>query len=210
MKAVTLAASLIAAACAHAPAETPTMQTPAEYGSPAARASADTTRKGYTQADVRFMQAMIGHHAQALEMAALVASRTNHPAIRLLAERIDVSQRDEIALMKRWLETRGEDVPADNAHHHAMMGHGEPMPGMLTKQEFDALAAATGSDFDRLFLQSMIRHHEGAIEMVEELLAAPGAGQEAELFMFVSDVNADQLAEIKRMRLLLTQLDASR
>jgi uncharacterized protein (DUF305 family) len=156
------------------------------------------------------MQAMIGHHAQALEMAALVASRTNHSGIRLLADRIDVSQRDEIALMKRWLETRGEAVPADDAHHHAMMGHGELMPGMLTKQEIDALAAAAGPDFDRLFLQSMIRHHEGAILMVEELLAAPGAGQEAELFMFISDVNADQTAEIKRMQLLLTQLDASR
>lgn len=214
MKAVTLAASLIAVACAHGPAETPASprapaHTNAPVGATGASEKADTTRQ-YTQADVRFMQTMIGHHAQALDMAALVPTRTNTSAMKLLAERIDVSQRDEIALMKRWLERRGETVPAADAHHHAGMGHGQMMPGMLTQQQMDALAKANGATFDRLFLESMIRHHEGAIEMVEDLLASPGSGQEPELFMFVSDVSADQTAEIKRMQALLGQMKGSR
>jgi len=212
MKAVTLAASLIAVACAHTPAERPASpRAPAHTNAPvgAAAEKADTTRK-YTQADVRFMQTMIGHHAQALDMAALVPTRTQRSAMKLLAERIDVSQRDEIALMKRWLDRRGETVPAADAHHHAVMGHGQVMPGMLTQQQMDALAKAKGAAFDRLFLESMIRHHEGAIEMVEALLASPGSGQEPELFMFVSDVSADQTAEIKRMQALLGQMNGSR
>ena len=194
---------IFAACAAQAPGSAPAPGHAIEH------APADTTRKGYTAADVRFMQMMIGHHAQALEMAALVPSRTDSEAMKLLAERIDVSQRDEIALMERWLAARGESIPARDAHHHAMAGHGDLMPGMLTRQEMDALAAARGADFDRMFLESMIRHHEGAIEMVEELLGT-GGGQEAELFVFISDVNADQTAEIKRMRAMLARMDALR
>ena len=164
------------------------------------------TRVGYTAADVKFMQGMIGHHAQAVDMSALVAARTSRPAMKLLAERITISQRDEIAFMERWLKARGEAVPAADAHQHAAMGHGALMPGMLTQAELDALAKASGVEFDRLFLEYMIRHHEGAIAMVRALFASPGAGQEPELFVFAREVEADQAAEIRRMRALLSEL----
>jgi uncharacterized protein (DUF305 family) len=164
------------------------------------------TRGGYTLADVRFMQHMIGHHAQALVMAALVDERTSLPNMPLLAERITISQRDEIAYMRRWLEDRREELPPEDAHVHAAMGHGHVMPGMLTQAELDAMAAATGVAFDRLFLEGMIRHHEGAIVMVRELFESPGAGQDAEIFVFASDVQADQVAEIQRMQRILATL----
>jgi uncharacterized protein (DUF305 family) len=166
-------------------------------------------RTGYTLADVRFMQNMIGHHAQALVMAELVAGRSERPDMALLAERIEVSQRDEIAYMQRWLRDRGEEVPPLDAHVHAAMGHDHVMPGMLTQQELDAMAAARGTQFDRLFLEGMIRHHEGAIVMVRELFSSPGAGHDAEIFVFASDVEADQVAEIQRMRRLLAMLPGS-
>jgi uncharacterized protein (DUF305 family) len=151
------------------------------------------------------MQGMIGHHAQALDMAGLVPSRSSHPSVKLLAERIDVSQRSEIDLMRRWLRNRGHAVPAPDAHAHAAMGHGELMPGMLTQEQVLQLAAARGTGFDRLFLQQMIRHHEGALQMVSQLLAANRA-LDAETFRFVSDVDADQRAEIQRMQSLLRSL----
>jgi len=170
----------------------------------AANAESDTIRRGYTPADVQFMQEMIGHHAQALTMSAFVPDRTERDALKLLAERITVTQRDEIARMERWLRTRGEEVPATDAHaHHA--GH-EAMPGMLTPEEMARLEQAKGAEFDRLFVEGMIKHHEGALVMVEELFASPGGGQEPELFIFANDVDADQRAEIRRMRALLEQL----
>jgi uncharacterized protein (DUF305 family) len=163
------------------------------------------------------MQGMIGHHAQALVMAALVPSRTATPALRALAERIDVSQRDEIAAMRQWLADRGEPVPdstgalpgAAGAHagHEAHGGHAAAaMPGMLTPVQLAELAAASGAAFDRLFLRLMIQHHEGALVMVRDLLATPGAAREAQTFAFVSDVDTDQRAEIARMQALLTRL----
>lgn len=151
------------------------------------------------------MQGMIGHHAQALDMTALVPERSTHPSVRLLAERIDVSQKDEILLMRRWLRNRGHAVPDEDAHVHAAMGHGELMPGMLTQQQLEQLSAARGSAFDRLFLRSMISHHEGALQMVAELLAAQRT-LDAETFRFVSDVDADQRGEIQRMQTLLKSL----
>ena len=163
-------------------------------------------RSGYTAADVRFMQAMIGHHAQALTMAALVADRTSRPDFHLMAERITLSQETEIAQMQRWLEQRGEAVPAKDAEVHAAMGHGGVMPGMLTQAELNQLQNAQGAEFERLFLELMIKHHEGALQMVRELTATPGSGREPELFMFAADVDADQTAEIRRMRSLLAQL----
>jgi uncharacterized protein (DUF305 family) len=166
--------------------------------------------KGYTKSDVEFMQGMIGHHAQAMEMAAMVASRTSREEMKSLAERITISQRDEIARMKRWLNARKEQVPADDAHMHAAMGHGELMPGMLTQDELNKLMAAKGVQFDRLFLQGMIKHHEGALTMVEKLHQSPGAGQEPELYLFATDVDADQRAEIKRMKALLAALNTSK
>lgn len=154
----------------------------------------------HTAADVRFMQGMIPHHAQALDMAALVEDRTENQDIRLLARRIEISQRDEIALMGSWLENRGEAVPGGHAHH---MMEGHLMPGMLTAQDMAQLAAARGAAFDRLFLEHMIRHHEGALVMVEALFSSPGAGQETDLFTFASHVDADQQIEIRRMRQML-------
>jgi uncharacterized protein (DUF305 family) len=146
------------------------------------------------------MQGMIGHHAQALEMTALVPARTAREEMRLLAARIEVSQKDEITLMQEWLKERGESVPDLHAHHAA---GATLMPGMLTAQEMARLADATGAGFDRLFLELMIRHHEGALVMVKELFASPGGGQESAAFAFASDVYADQQIEINRMRGML-------
>jgi uncharacterized protein (DUF305 family) len=160
----------------------------------------------HTPADTRFMQQMIGHHAQALEMTKLVPSRTRREDMRLLADRIDVSQRDEIGLMRQWLQQRREEVPSPDAHHHAAMGHAPLMPGMLTAAELTQLTNATDTDFDRLFLENMIRHHEGALTMVRDLFGTPGAAQETETYRFATDVEADQRAEIARMRALLAKL----
>lgn len=161
------------------------------------------TRRGYTDADVLFMQQMILHHAQAVILAAMVPSRTTRGDLRNLAERIDVSQEDEMRYMADWLRDRGEEVP-DPAHaEHA--GHAD-MPGMLTAPELEQLRGLTGPAFDRLFLTFMVKHHEGALVMVEALFSSPGAGQEPEIFGFASDVDADQRAEIARMRALLGRL----
>ena len=154
------------------------------------------------------MQHMIGHHAQALEMTKLVPGRANRDDLRLLAERIDVSQRDEIALMRQWLAQRGEEAPTMDAQHHAAMGHGMLMPGMLTAAELEQLAKTKGTEFDRLFLEYMIRHHEGAVSMVKDLFGTQGAAQESETYRFATDVEADQRAEIARMRALLAKLPA--
>jgi uncharacterized protein (DUF305 family) len=163
----------------------------------------DQSAVRFTPADVRFMQGMIGHHAQALEMAALVPSRTESGDLRKLALRIEVSQADEIKMMQHWLESRGQDVPAP----HAMHAHGATlMPGMLTADEMTRLADATGVAFDRLFLTGMIKHHGGALIMVRDLFATPGAGQETEMFAFASDVDADQRMEIDRMSMMLEEL----
>jgi uncharacterized protein (DUF305 family) len=173
---------------------------------PAGAAEADTAQHRHSRADVRFMQGMIPHHAQALVMAELVPSRSEREDIRLLAQRIEVAQQDEIAWMQRWLEERGEPVPSIDAHHvahHHGAEHHPLMPGMLTREELARLGAARGAEFDRLFLEYMIRHHEGALVMVAELFATPGGGQEAAVFRFASDVDADQRAEIERIRRLL-------
>jgi uncharacterized protein (DUF305 family) len=163
---------------------------------------ADTGRPRYAAADVRFMQGMIDHHAQAVTMAALVAARSSRQDMRLLARKIDVSQKDEIGMMRRWLEERHERAPAPEPGHE----HHDMMPGMLTPEEMAQLAKASGAEFDRLFLQGMIKHHEGALTMVAELFAANGAGQEPQLFGFASDIDADQRAEIRRMRAILNAL----
>jgi uncharacterized protein (DUF305 family) len=163
----------------------------------------------HTPADARFMQMMIGHHAQALEMAALVPDRTGRDDLRMLAERITVSQRDEIALMQAWLRCPGAAAPApagpDAPHDHHAMGadSAAPMAGMATPEQMAQLAALRGAEFDRRFLELMIRHHEGALEMVRELFATPGAGQESQVFSVANEVEADQRMEIDRMRRLL-------
>ncbi len=176
--------------------------------SPAAQARADGGRPPYTQADVRFMQGMIAHHAQALEMVALAPTNGARSDVRILAERIDVAQRDEIDFMQRWLRARGEAVPTvpaahDMAGHQMPMSAGMMMPGMLSAEQMAELKAARGSEFDRLFLTFMIQHHEGAVTMVEQLFGSPGAGQEINVWRFAADVEADQGSEIARMRAML-------
>ncbi len=173
----------------------------------ARRTAADTVR-GRSDADVRFMQHMMVHHQQARVMSAMVPQRTTRPEIRLIAERIDVSQDDEMRQMRSWLRRHGAEAPATGAH----AGHGEhaAMPGMLTEAELARLAAARGAEFDRLFLEYMIRHHEGAVTMVAQLFATPGAAQSSEMYGFATDVNADQRAEIARMRALLATIAVPR
>ncbi len=157
----------------------------------------------HTAADVRFMQGMIGHHAQALDMTALVPARSSREDMGMIALRITLSQEDEIRMMEGWLEVRAEEVPGVRDHH-------EPgatlMPGMLTAEEMSRLGEATGAAFDRLFLESMIKHHEGALIMVDELFSTVGAGQESIISAFASDVVADQRAEMDRMTGLLNTL----
>jgi uncharacterized protein (DUF305 family) len=175
----------------------------------------------YTTADVRFMQGMIGHHAQALAMTALIPTRSSRQDIRMLGQRITVSQKDEIAMMQQWLKDRHQQVPAGNAQpgRHTMAGNSMNMPGMamsdtlmpgmLTSEQLAELAKTTGDEFDKLFLADMIRHHEGALVMVKSLLGTTGSGQEAEVFRFASEVDTDQRAEIARMNALLDALGAS-
>ena len=165
--------------------------------------AADTTGVRHTPADVRFMQGMIGHHAQALEMTSLLRSRTASDDMRKLAMRIDVSQADEIKMMQEWLQRRGEPLPDPHAHHAA---GAHLMPGMLTPAEMNRLTEAKGTAFDRLFLEMMIKHHEGALVMVQELFSQPRAGQESEIFAFASDLDADQRMEIQRMASMLKEL----
>jgi uncharacterized protein (DUF305 family) len=162
----------------------------------------DLSKVQHTPADVRFMLGMIGHHAQALEMTALLATRTESDDMRKLARRIELSQADEIEMMQEWLARRGQPLPDPHAHH----APGAPlMPGMLTADEMARLAAAKGPAFDQLFLTYMIKHHAGALVMVEELFSQPGAGQESEIFAFASDVDADQRMEIERMHGMLVK-----
>jgi uncharacterized protein (DUF305 family) len=165
--------------------------------------------------DVEFMQGMIMHHAQAVEMVALMDGRTENKELRLLGARISHSQADEMNFMKRWLAVRGEpaEMPMKHDMHsmHSMHGvdishHSMMMPGMLTTEQMDALAKAKGKEFDRLFLAGMIQHHGGALVMVKELFDTPGAGQDAELFGFATEVDSGQRAEIRIMHGMLDQI----
>jgi uncharacterized protein (DUF305 family) len=160
----------------------------------------DVSKISFTPADVRFMQGMIGHHAQALEMTEIIRARSGNEAIRALALRIEVSQADEIKMMQGWLAARRQPLPDPHAHHASGT---TLMPGMLTREQMARLSEASGPELDRLFLELMIKHHEGALVMVKDLLATPGAGQEADVFAFASDVEADQQMEIDRMRAAL-------
>jgi uncharacterized protein (DUF305 family) len=160
--------------------------------------------------DVEFMQGMIMHHAQAVEMTALIESHTENKDLRLLGARISKSQSDEMKFMKRWLEARGEPVqpPMPGMHGmdmpgHDMSGHQMLMPGMLTPKQMDALREAKGAEFDQLVLTGMIQHHNGALTMVKDLFDTAGAGQDAELFNFVTDVDSGQRAEIRIMQTML-------
>lgn len=193
---------LLAVACATTPPTPPSGQ-PTEPIAHQHTHTSDlpaTAGPGFTVADVRFMQHMIGHHAQAIRMAVLAPSHGASNDVQRLAQKIDISQRDEIEMMKQWLAERKQVVPTDS-QSHAMM-----MPGMLTAEELAQLGAARGREFDRLFLSFMIRHHQGALQMVEELFKSPGAGQESDIFRFATDVDADQRDEIFMMEKLLDNI----
>jgi uncharacterized protein (DUF305 family) len=156
-------------------------------------------------ADVKFMQGMIMHHAQAVEMTALMDSHTKNKELRTLGARISRSQADEIKFMQRWLATRGEPV-APPMHHVPgmdMSSHSMMMPGMLTPAQMAALRKAKDAEFDRLFLTGMIQHHKGALTMVKDLFDTAGAGQDAELFDFTTEVDSGQRAEIRIMQTML-------
>ena len=188
-------------------ADTPIIH-PGAPGQPARELSADEAiaiaNSSFSPADVRFVQDMIPHHHQALEMAALVAERTNRPELIDVAGRINTSQSDEIEFMQQWLRDRGEQVPEPSAHHAMHTSH--TMAGMATPEQMAELAASKGTDFDRLFLKLMITHHEGAVTMVEELLEQPGAAYDPVLFEFTTDVTNSQSTEIERMNVLLVGL----
>jgi uncharacterized protein (DUF305 family) len=176
-------------------------------GLAAGQAPAASQTTAPNAADVHFMSGMIPHHAQAVVMAGWAPSHGARRDVRILSERIVVAQRDEIALMQTWLAERGLPVPSATATHHTMkmgeMEHKMLMPGMLSDEEMARLDKARGPEFDKLFLTFMIKHHEGAPTMVDELYKADGAAQDEMVFRFASDVYADQQAEIERMQFML-------
>jgi uncharacterized protein (DUF305 family) len=154
----------------------------------------------YTEADVRFMQGMIAHHAQAIYMSRLAAAHEANPRVTKFANKIDQSQQAEIRLMQEWLRANGQFAPDTSAWRQMSM------PGMLSPEQLTQLDAAKGADFDRLFLTFMIQHHEGALRMVKDLFDAPLAGQDVDVSVFANDVQTVQTAEIGIMRQMLNVL----
>jgi len=185
----------------------PVVVQPGAPGQPTKTLPAETrpTLPTATAADINFMQGMIMHHAQAVEMTALINSHTQNKQLHTLGARINKSQSDEISFMKRWLMARGQ--PTTHAMHHMpgmdMSSDSMLMPGMLSTKQMEALRKAKGEQFDRLFLTGMIQHHQGALTMVKDLFDTAGAGQDAELFNFVTDVDSGQRAEIRVMQTML-------
>jgi uncharacterized protein (DUF305 family) len=205
--ATTLAGLFSLAVCAQQPAPPPVVVQPGAPGQPT-RTLPSTTRATLppsSPADIQFMQGMIMHHAQAVEMTALIESRTTNKNLRSLGSRISHSQADEIEFMKRWLATRGEptSLPMPEMPGMDMSQPMALMPGMLTSKQMEALKKAKGEEFDHLFLTGMIQHHNGALIMVKELFDSAGAGQDAELFNFTTDVDSGQRAEIRIMQNML-------
>ena len=170
-------------------------------------AAAAQNQQPYSEADVQFMAGMIPHHAQAVVIAQWAPSHGARPDLKILCERIVVAQRDEIAMMQGWLRDRGQKVPDATSTKMRMtmngVEHDMLMPGMLTDEQLAELDKARGATFDRLFLTAMIKHHQGAIAMVEQLFASFGAAQDDVVFRFASDVVADQSTEIERMEKML-------
>jgi uncharacterized protein (DUF305 family) len=176
-----------------------------------ARARADSIGHPYTQADIDFMTGMISHHSQALVMAGWARSHGASPAVQTLCDRIINSQQDEIRIMQQWLRDRNQPVaPRDTTGRGMMMMGGQMhqmlMPGMLNDAQMDSLDASRGPDFDVRFLRYMIQHHTGALGMVNDLFASPGAAQDELTFKLASDINVDQTTEIRRMHKLMTSL----
>ena len=167
----------------------------------------ELAKASFTEADVRFMQMMIMHHQQAVDMSELVEARTNNEEVNAAAGRILASQADEIAFMTEWLAARGQPM---RMSHGGMQGHDHAghmaMMGMATPEQMAALAASENTDFDRMFLTLMIAHHEGAVDMVEELLGQPGTAADPILYRFVTDVDNEQTSEIEKMDVILASL----
>jgi uncharacterized protein (DUF305 family) len=201
------------AVCAQQPAPPrPVVVQPGAPGEPTRTLPLSTraTLPPRSKADVQFMQGMIMHHAQAVEMTALIESHTQNKDLRLLGARISHSQSEEIRFMKRWLTARGESIslampemPDMDMSSTGMSAHSMLMPGMLTPKQMEALRQAKGEDFDLLFLTGMIQHHNGALIMVKDLFDTAGAGQDAEIFNFTTDVDSGQRAEIRIMQTML-------
>ena len=171
----------------------------------------DLVRQPYSPADVNFMAGMIPHHAQAVLIAGWAESHGARPDLRILCERMVVSQRDEIEFMRTWLRDRGQPVPDPKATHHRMkmngVEHDMLMPGMLSPEELARLDKSRNAEWDRLFLTFMIRHHEGAITMVDDLFNSYGALQDDDVYKFASDLYADQTTEIDRMHQMLADME---
>ena len=188
---------------------TPVVVQPGAPGQPTKTLPAETrpTLPPTAPADINFMQGMIMHHAQAVEMTALIDSHTKNKELHTLGARINKSQSDEISFMKRWLMARGQ--PTTLVMHHMpgmdMSSHSMLMPGMLTPKQMADLRKAKGAQFDHLFLTGMIQHHQGALTMVKDLFDTAGAGQDAEVFNFVTDVDSGQRAEIRIMQSMLSE-----
>ena len=205
------AGALLALACASGGSKPPAERSPSQPAAAGASAQPpawitkmDSARARFSPADVEFMQGMIHHHTQAILMSGRAATHDASPAIRELAARIIVAQRDEITFMQRWLRENKQDVPGADTSHFTMAGMDmKLMPGMLTPEQLKLLDAARGKEFDRTFMEFMILHHQGAISMVQKLFASEGATQNEYVFRFASDVDADQSAEIERMRRML-------
>jgi len=204
--AATLTCLLSLSVCAQQ-AEPPVVVQPGAPGQPTKSLPPSTraTLPPHSPKDVEFMQGMIMHHAQAVEMTALIDSHTQNKELRTLGARISRSQSDEMDFMKRWLTVRGESTSMTMHHMPGMdmSSHSMLMPGMLTEKQMAALRKAKGKEFDRLFLTGMIQHHNGALIMVKDLFDTAGAGQDAEVFNFVTDVDSGQRAEIKIMQTML-------
>jgi uncharacterized protein (DUF305 family) len=196
-----LCAATLAAGCASAP--------PRAAGS--ANQPIPDSHYSYTDADVDFMSGMIPHHAQAIVMGGWCGSHGARADLAILCERLVVAQRDEIALMQQWLRDRDLPVPeaTSTRHRHRMPNgvvHDMLMPGMLTDEEMAALDRARGAEFDRLFLIGMIKHHQGAIDMVDVLFKSYGAAQDETVFKFANDVQVDQAIEIDVMKAMLEEI----
>ena len=214
---------LVMAACSGA-ARQGAQPSPQPAGSTQTTQGATAKPKGrnypYTAADVSFMSHMIGHHAQALMMAGWAATHGASPTVRTLAERIVNGQQDEIATMQRWLRDRGQPVPQPgptgtkmkHGEEHEMHGGGDAvsMPGMLTEAQMKELDQARGPEFDRLFLNYMIQHHQGAVTMVHDLFGTAGAAREETTFKLANDVSVDQSTEIARMQRMLLALPSGK
>lgn len=190
--------------------QAPAVVQPGPPGAPSKTLPAGTTGElpPVSPADLEFMQGMIMHHAQAVEMTALIPSHTQNAAVRDLGRRISLSQSDEIKFMERWLEARREPTSMEMPGMPGMDRSGKPMalmPGMLTPAQMQALRSARGAEFDQLFLTGMIQHHGGALVMVKELFSQGGAGQDAQLFQFATDVDNTQRAEIRIMEGMLKE-----